>query len=128
MRRLGTFIELAAFPGCGAAASEVPESPRLIALQRELAAGNHRALDDFWREIQQQGAPLVERPNGDQRSVLVTFLWRAKDETKNVVVVGGLIPSWGVTNRTAREPPMAPLPDTDLCDNTYRSGPHPPCT
>ncbi len=62
MRRLGTFIELAAFLCCGVAASEVPESPRLTALQRELAAGNHRALDDFWREIQQQGTPLVERP------------------------------------------------------------------
>ena len=42
----------------GASAKELL-SPRLIALQEELQAGNRGALENFWQEITQQGAPLI---------------------------------------------------------------------
>ena len=65
-------------------------SPRLIALKKALEAGNRTALESFWQEITRTGAPLVEPIAGDDRNVLLTFLWRAKEETRNVVVFGGV--------------------------------------
>src|SRR5438094_749110 len=61
-------------------------SPRLVSLRKDVEAGNHSALESFWQDITKQGAPLVERIHGDERNVLVTFLWRSKEET-NVVIM-----------------------------------------
>jgi len=63
-----------------------PLSPKLIALQKELRVGNRAALEDFWKEVVKQRAPVVEPVQGDSQYVLVTFLWRDKEETRNVVV------------------------------------------
>jgi|AGTN01.3.fsa_nt_gi Enterochelin esterase and related enzymes len=49
------------------------ESPRLRALAQNLAAGG--TSDDFWREMQAAGGPLVE-PGTAPGRLLVTFLWR----------------------------------------------------
>jgi len=49
-----------------------PRSPRLQALQRQLAQGG--GTEAFWREMAQQGTPLVEPWSEGER--LVTFLWR----------------------------------------------------
>ncbi|MGQ0570857.1 MAG: hypothetical protein ACT4P5_15235, partial [Armatimonadota bacterium] len=68
------------------ASQETLASPRLAALQKELEVGNRAALENFWQEITKQGAPLVEPVKGESRNVWLTFLWRAKEETKNVVV------------------------------------------
>ena len=38
-----------------------PTSPRLSTLQKDLAAGNAAALENFWQEISKQGSPLEER-------------------------------------------------------------------
>ena len=65
---------------------ETPSSPRLAALQKELEAGNRAALEHFWQEVTKQGTPLVEPIKGESRYVWLTFLWRAKEETKNVVI------------------------------------------
>src|SRR5262245_23322915 len=49
-------------------------SPRISALQKELAAGNNLALDRFWGEIVKEGTPLIEpSTNSDSH---VTFLCR----------------------------------------------------
>jgi enterochelin esterase family protein len=61
-------------------------SPRLRALQRELASRRRNALNRFWREIRVRGTPLVEPIEADEQNVLVTFLWRANRFTKNVAV------------------------------------------
>ncbi len=54
------------------------ESRKLVTLERQLKAGNAAALDDFWREIQRQGTPLLEPAADDDKSVLVTFPWRGQ--------------------------------------------------
>src|SRR5215472_2209614 len=61
-------------------------SPRLLALTQRLAH-NDAAIERFWSEIQEIGIPLIDPIPGDDRSVLVTFVWRADEATKNVVVV-----------------------------------------
>lgn len=89
-------------------------SPRISALQKELESGNRAALESFWQQISKQGAPLVEPVEGDDGYRLVTFLWRAKEETKNVVVVGG-VAKWEFERNL-----MTRLGDTDLWFKTYR--------
>ncbi len=57
---------------------DLPESPRLRALIRTLADGGDTG--QFWREVKQQGAPIVENdgvvPPLTEGEVLITFLWR----------------------------------------------------
>ena len=89
-------------------------SPRLSALTKELETGNRAALDTFWQDVTKQGAPLVEPIEGDDRQVLLTFLWRAKEETRNVVVVGG------VAGHDFSKNQMTRLLETDLWYRTYR--------
>ena len=61
-------------------------SPRIVRLEKELAGGNSDALiESFWQEVGREGAPLVEKDDG--KTALVTFLWRARFETYNVLVV-----------------------------------------
>jgi enterochelin esterase family protein len=89
-------------------------SPRLSALQKQLEAGNATVLENFWQEISKQGAPIIESIAGEDGYQLVTFLWRAKEETKNVVIVGGIAGIEMEQNQMAR------LGDTDLWFKTYR--------
>jgi len=65
---------------------KTPVSPRLVALSKDLGAGNGSALESFWQEVTRQGTPLIEPIKGDERNVLVTFLWRSK-EPANVVIM-----------------------------------------
>src|SRR6185369_12430908 len=57
-----------------------PLSPRLAPLQDQLKAGDRQALADFWKAIAQDGAPIVEGVPGNDRDMLVTVLWRAREE------------------------------------------------
>ncbi len=82
-------------------------SPRLARLQIDIANGPPTALDAFWEEIASRGTPLVEPiPESDQS--LVTFLWRSREETRNVELVSNL------TGRMGEHEKMAQLPGTDL--------------
>jgi enterochelin esterase family protein len=85
-------------------------SPRLAALQDRLKSGDHGALHNFWKEIAERGAPIIEGVPGNDREVLVTMLWRAKEETKNVFVF-----RLGDVSK-----PMTRLLDTDLWYKTFR--------
>src|SRR6185503_17884791 len=90
--------------------NDQPSSPRLLALRDRLTAGDRTALDKFWKEISEQGAPIIESATDNDREVLVTMLWRAKEETRNVFVfrLGDISKS------------MARLLDTDLWYKTFR--------
>jgi enterochelin esterase-like enzyme len=90
--------------------NDQPSSPRLLALRDRLTSGDRTALDKFWNEINEQGAPLIEPAAGSDRDVLVTMLWRASEETKNVFVF-----RLGDVSK-----PMARLLDTDLWYKTFR--------
>jgi enterochelin esterase-like enzyme len=87
-----------------------PLSPRLAALQDRLKSGDRNALDSFWKEIKQSGAPMIEPVGDGNREVLVTILWRAREETKNVFVFRLMD-----VNK-----PMTRLLDTDLWYKTFR--------
>ena len=91
-----------------------PASPRISVLQKDLEAGNTAALGIFWQEISKQGAPLIELISGDDDFRLVTFLWHAKQEIKNAVILGG------VAGFEFEQNQMDRLRDSDLWFKTYR--------
>ena len=97
------------------ASQETLASPRLAALQKELGAGNRAGLEVFWQEVTKQGTPLAEPIEGESRNVWLTFLWRAKEETRNVVIWSDL-GNW--QNLATLQ--MARLANTDLWYKTYR--------
>jgi enterochelin esterase-like enzyme len=87
-----------------------PLSPRLQALQERLKSGDRGALDNFWREISERGAPMIETVAGSERDMLVTMLWRAKEDTRNVFVF-----RLGDVSK-----PMVRLLNTDLWYKTFQ--------
>jgi hypothetical protein len=52
------------------AENDTLQSPRIVALERELEAGNSAALDAFWQEVAEKGTPLFEPIEGDEQYVL----------------------------------------------------------
>ena len=99
---------------------ELPLSPRLRALQTELQADRHAALEKFWQEITQQGTPLVE-PTPDKSNYLyVTFLWRGNTDTKNVVVNTLDQNNQLADARFFAQAQMTLLPNSDIWYRTYR--------
>ena len=60
-------------------------SPRIQALREQLTSGR-TSTEGFWKQVVEEGTPLVE-PLGDDYQ-LVTFLWRAVHDTRNVMIVG----------------------------------------
>lgn len=87
------------------APAEVLESPRLRALQAELAEGGDSA--GFWCEMGKRGTPLIEPL--DEREALVTFLWRGAE--RNVRLFGG--PGYDHSE-------LARLGDSDVWFVTFR--------
>ncbi len=96
-------------------------SPRIVSLQRELKKGDNASLDAFWRDVLQQGTPLVENIPDDDEFVFVTFLWQGAKTTSNVVVRcddfrwTNIVGSPGVGENA-----MTDLPGTNVWYKTYR--------
>ena len=90
--------------------NEQLSSPRLLALRERLTSGDRTALDKFWKEISEQGAPIIEPVAGSEHDMLVTMLWRASEETRNVFVF-----RLGDVSKS-----MTRLLDTDLWYKTFR--------
>jgi enterochelin esterase-like enzyme len=87
-------------------------SPRLASLRKDVEAGNRSALQSFWQDIAKQGAPLVESIQGDERNLLVSFLWRSK-EAANVVIICDF-------GANVRSRILTRLGSTDVWYKTYR--------
>jgi enterochelin esterase-like enzyme len=90
--------------------NDQPSSPRLLALRDRLTSGDRTALDKFWNEINERGAPIIESAADSDHEMLVTMLWRASEETKNVFVF-----RLGDVSKS-----MVRLLDTDLWYKTFR--------
>ena len=88
-------------------------SPQLATLKQDIENGKADALTAFWNSILQTGAPLIEPSEDDADKVWVTFLWRAKEETRNVVIIGGLA-GWDVSQSQ-----MTRLLNADLWHKSY---------
>jgi enterochelin esterase family protein len=85
-------------------------SPRIEALRRRITQDNPRT-EDFWKQVAAEGTPLVETFDSDRKYQLVTFLWRAKHETKNVLVLGSFN-QWGALSLDSSS--MHPVGNSDV--------------
>jgi enterochelin esterase family protein len=81
-----TLTKIVALADRLAAAPAEYESPRIKAL-RASAQGGQKNVDAFWEEVKKSGAPLIERLAGDDKNMLVTFLWKGTPDTQNVLVL-----------------------------------------
>lgn len=97
------------------------ESPLLKALQREVQARNPDAQESFWRVIAKQGAPLVESITDDEEHLLLSFLWRGDEQTKNVVLFSVLTirADMGFTAEQLDQSLLSRLPRTDVWYRTF---------
>jgi enterochelin esterase-like enzyme len=94
-----------------------PSSPRITNLKKRIESGEQKAVEDFWQEVSKQGTPLVEAIKDDENHVLVTFLWQAKGEIKNVYLF-----SYALTFPDAiglAQGQMTHLLDTDIWFKTF---------
>ena len=91
-------------------------SPGVVALEKQLKPGDSAVLDNFWSEVKQQGTPLVEPISGDDKHVLVTFLWRGETETKNVGLFCYL---FGGAGEAPENNLLVNLPGTNVWFKTY---------
>ncbi|MGH9837942.1 MAG: alpha/beta hydrolase-fold protein [Blastocatellia bacterium] len=88
------------------------DSPRLTALAREVKAGNHAALQQFWEDSKGK-IPLVETIPENDHLRRVTFLWCGGDESRDIRFMGPVPPE-------IEQKPLSHLADTDLWFLTVR--------
>jgi enterochelin esterase-like enzyme len=62
-------------------------SPTIEAIRRQVDSGNTNTAN-FWSRVAKEGTPLVEPL--DAGYDLVTFIWRAEGDTRNVYLLGSL--------------------------------------
>lgn len=62
-------------------------SKRIQALREEISKGL-TDTESFWKQVKEEGTPLTEPLGSDGKYQLVTFLWRSKNDTRNVFVRG----------------------------------------
>ncbi|MDQ6770881.1 MAG: alpha/beta hydrolase-fold protein [Gemmatimonadota bacterium] len=67
-------------------------SPRIEVIRKQIQDGNTNT-SSFWADVAKEGTPIVEPY--DEHYDLVTFLWRAEGDTRNVYVRGSFaVPEW----------------------------------
>jgi enterochelin esterase-like enzyme len=89
-----------------------PDDPtpgrRIQALRSQIEMGR-AGTEAFWKEIAAEGTPLAEPFGSDGKYQLVTFLWRSRHATRNVLVIGSF---WGVGAPSAYA--MRQVPGSDV--------------
>jgi enterochelin esterase-like enzyme len=87
-------------------------SRRILQLAKDVEQGQREAVEMFWGEVKGAG-PLIETIDGNDREADVTFLWRARYDTRNVLLV------WSMATR-ADDYYLSNLPGTDVWYKTLR--------
>lgn len=95
-------------------APEAILSPRLRALRDAVTIEGQDAVDTFWQEVRDHGAPLIEPWPDHAESCLVTFLWQAEELVENVKLMAWFVPGDPASNN------LTQLPGTNVW---YRSVP-----
>src|SRR5262245_833542 len=67
-------------------ASAAPTSPRLAALAAQVATKQRGVEDAFWKQVADEGTPLVEDTHDPKGRLLLTFVYRARPDTRAVAM------------------------------------------
>ncbi|MFX1348900.1 MAG: alpha/beta hydrolase [Promethearchaeota archaeon] len=79
-------------------------SPRLLQLKESLekTANKKNIIDEFWKEIEEKGTPIIEHVEKEPNYKLVTFLYKEDTETDEILLISGslgVIPHRGIFKR-----------------------------
>jgi enterochelin esterase family protein len=105
---LAVFVLVTFWGGAVSASPGTTDSPRLLQLVQDTAAGNGQAQDVFWQAVTTEGLPMIEAGSAAGR-VRMTFLMRSGD--------GGADPRNAHLAMMIPEHPLysfSPVPGTDL--------------
>lgn len=95
------------------------ESPRIKALRATVESGQQGSVEKFWDDVKKEGAPLMEPLQGDDRNTLVTFLWKGRPDTHNVLLLW-----WPYTGQLPDDYRMLRLGETDVWYKTLKVNRH----
>lgn len=62
-------------------------SPRMNELRVKLSNNRFDTVDDFWKTVEKEGAPLIEKIEEDPSNIIITFLYRGiegNDKAENL--------------------------------------------
>ena len=109
---LGRIVALADRLAAGPAKNE---SPIIKSLRAAIESGQEGSVDNFWADVKKKGAPLIEPLEGDQKNMLVTFLWKGTPETRNVLL------EWSpFTGQSPDDYSLSRLGETDIWYKTLK--------
>lgn len=91
------------------------ESSRIKSLRAALEEGRAVSVTDFWEKVKKEGTPLIEPLEGDDKKDLVTFLWRGKSDTHNVLLLW-----WPYTGQCPDHYRMSRLGESDIWYKTLK--------
>ena len=83
-------------------------------LYDDLQGGRIEALEAFWKEIETNESPLIEKVQGDDENYMVTLLWKETEPIDNVSVIGEM---FGMDTEDTR---FEQLLDTNLWYRTWK--------
>jgi len=86
-------------------------------LRVDVAMIGASAIEEFWKERDDSGAPIVESTRADAGHSLVTFVWRGSPEARNVVITDGV--SVGVGGADPLNSRMTHIDGTDVWYRSY---------
>jgi len=86
----------------------------IMKLKEQIQQGNKEALETFWRKVENNNGPFIEKIEGDLENDLVTFVYKADEEIENIV----LMPPVGWNNLLENK--MERLLETNLWYISYK--------
>ena len=110
-----TLLKVIALAARLAAAPANYEGSRIKSLRAALEKGGAVSVTEFWEKVKKEGTPLVEPLEGDDKKALVTFLWRGKSDTHNVLLLW-----WPYTGQSPDDYRMLHLNETDIWYKTLK--------
>lgn len=63
------------------------KNKRIAKLENMIKEGNKDAIDLFWSEVEEKGAPLIEDIDNDDNNKLVTIIYKEEKPVNNVVLI-----------------------------------------
>ncbi|MBW9157921.1 alpha/beta hydrolase-fold protein [Clostridium tagluense] len=63
------------------------KSKMIMELNEKIQQGNNQAMEEFLCEIKSNGAPLVERIDGDSENSLVTYVYKQHEDIENILLI-----------------------------------------
>lgn len=89
------------------------DSPKITALIEQIKSGDISSVELFWEDVEKNGAPLVEKIDGDNENVLITFLYKAISNIENMLIYGAF-PGFRYSENI-----MTRIIDTNIWYKTY---------